>query len=97
MFSLGTEQRPIIVKVQSEKKGEKVALICKRFGWHYIIGLEYTEDLTDLRKALKDTLGPANVYDPCLCDSGLKYKFCCARKMKNFDIDQYVEEFDSQS
>jgi hypothetical protein len=28
IFSLGTEQRPIIVKVKSEEKGEKVALLC---------------------------------------------------------------------
>jgi len=97
MLSLGTEQRPIIVKVKTEEKGRKVALICERFGWHYIMGFEYAEDLTDLRKALKDALGPANVYDPCPCGSGSKYKFCCAKKMKHFDIDQYVEEFDSRN
>lgn len=50
MFTLGSEQRPIIVKVKSQEKGEKVALICERFSWHYIMGLEYTEDLTDLKK-----------------------------------------------
>lgn len=96
MFALGTEQHPIIVKVKTEEKGRQVALICERFGWHYIMGLEYEEDLTDLKKAIKSALGPVNVYEPCPCGSGSKYKFCCAKKMKNFDINQYAEEFDSK-
>jgi hypothetical protein len=93
MLPLGSEQRPIIVKVSSEAKGQKVAQICDRFGWHYIMGFEHDEDLTDLKKVLKDRMGPADVYAPCPCGSGEKYKFCCAKQMKNFDLDRYMAEF----
>ncbi|MEK4063870.1 MULTISPECIES: SEC-C metal-binding domain-containing protein [Paenibacillus] len=59
--------------------------VCEHFGWEIIAGIDFAEDLSDLKKALKDEFSPANVYDPCPCGSGAKYKFCCAPKMKNFD------------
>jgi hypothetical protein len=96
MLALGTKERPIIVKVKTYETGEKVARICEHFEWQYIMGMEYMEDLTDLKKALKDKLGPADVYHPCPCGSSVKYKFCCAKRMKNFDIHQYIEEFDAE-
>jgi tetratricopeptide (TPR) repeat protein len=93
MFSLGSEQRPIIVKVNSEEKGQKIAGICGHFGWQYIMGFEYDEDLTDLKKALRERMSPADAYSPCPCGSGEKYKFCCTKQMKNFDVNRYVAEF----
>jgi hypothetical protein len=80
MPSLGSEQRPVIVKVSSEKMMEKVAEICKKHGFHFIAGLEPVDDLTDLKRALKEMTAPNNVYDPCPCGSGAKYKFCCMKK-----------------
>lgn len=94
MDAWGSEKRPIIVKVKSDETAQKVALICERFGWKYILGFEFAEDLTDLKKALKEKLEPVHVYDPCPCGSGEKYRFCCAKKMKGFDISRYVKEFE---
>jgi uncharacterized protein YecA (UPF0149 family) len=86
MFPLGSEQRPIIVKVKSSEKAEKIAEICEQHNWKYIIGLELTEDLTDLKKAMKEQMKPASPYDPCPCNSGKKYRFCCAKKRIELDI-----------
>ena len=82
-----------MVKVNSEEKGQKIAQICDRFGLRFIMGIEFTEDLSDLKKALKERLAPDNPYDPCPCGSGQKYRFCCAKKMKNFDINGFIADF----
>lgn len=92
MYSLGSEQRPVVVKVATEEKAEKVAQVCERYGFHFIMGLDWYENLSDLKKALKERLAPGNVYDPCPCDSGKKYKFCCAEKVKNFNLDEFIAE-----
>ncbi len=62
---LGSEQRPIIVKSEILRT-EKVAEICEHYDWKYIIRLELTEDLTDLKKAMKERMKPASPYDPSL-------------------------------
>jgi SWIM/SEC-C metal-binding protein len=83
MAKIGTEKRPIIVRVQTEQRGIYVAEQCAEHGWHYIIGLEpdKPEDISDLQRALNPT-GPVksekvNRNDPCPCGSGRKYKKCC--------------------
>jgi len=67
--------------------------LCDKFGLHFIMGFEFTEDLSNLKKALKEKLTPSDPYVPCPCGSGEKYKFCCAKKMKNFDIDRFIKDF----
>jgi hypothetical protein len=94
MLALGSEQRPIIVKVKTEEKGEKIASICDHFGWKFIMGLEYSEDLTDLKRALLERLSPDSVYDPCPCGSENKFGFCCGKKMENFDVNMYIHDFE---
>ena len=47
MTKLGTEKRPIIVRVTTEERGRYVAQICEQHGWQYIIGFEDTEDTSD--------------------------------------------------
>lgn len=80
MPSLGSKQRPVIVKVTSEKMMRSVAEICGKHSFHFIAGLEPVDDLTDLKLALKEKAAPNNVYDLCPCGSGIKYKFCCMKK-----------------
>ena len=86
MANIGTEKKPIIVRVQTEERGMYVAQKCTEHGWHYIIGLEpdNPEDISDLEKALNP---PAPVRsekigrnDPCSCGSGKKYKKCCGTR-----------------
>ncbi|MBW4080758.1 SEC-C domain-containing protein [Paenibacillus sp. S150] len=72
---------------------EQVQRVCDYYGWNYIMGMEFIEDLNDLNKALLEQLTPENIYDPCPCGSGKKFKFCCAGKMKNFDLDAYLTDF----
>lgn len=86
MQPLGSSQRPVIVKVNSEMKARRVAEICEEYGFQYIVGIEVDEDITDLKKAIQQRHTPANVYDPCPCGSGKKYKFCCAKKPLELDI-----------
>jgi SWIM/SEC-C metal-binding protein len=84
MAKLGSEKKPIIVRVQTEARGKDVATICAEHGWHYIIGFEphKPEDISDLERALNPptpvtaTLTPSR-NDPCPCGSGKKYKKCC--------------------
>ena len=82
MAKLGSEKRPIVVRVPTDEKAKYVAEKCKENGWHYIIGFEpdKPEDLSDLK-----LLNPPHLIksekigrnDPCPCGSGKKYKKCC--------------------
>jgi len=92
VLSLGSRQCPIVVKVNSEEKGQKIAQICDRLGLHYIMGFELKEDLSDLKQVIKEKFAPASPYNLCPCGSGTKYKFCCAKKVKNLDIDRFIAD-----
>jgi SWIM/SEC-C metal-binding protein len=83
MAKLGSEKRPVVVRVQSDETARYVAETCAKNGWHYIIGFEpdKPEDISDLEKLLNppqlvksEKIGRN---DPCPCDSGKKYKSCC--------------------
>lgn len=86
MATLGSKQRPVIVKVTSQEMAAKVAKICDRYGLHFIAGIEAEENLTDLKKAIKEFSAPKNIYDPCPCGSRLKYKFCHMKKEIVLDL-----------
>jgi SWIM/SEC-C metal-binding protein len=84
MAKLGTKEKPIVVRVQSERRGQSVAQRCTENGWHYIIGIEpdKSEDISDLEKALNPPTPLRSVKvgrnDTCPCGSGRKYKKCCS-------------------
>jgi SWIM/SEC-C metal-binding protein len=84
MAKLGSEKRPIVVRVHTDEKARYVAETCVKNGWHYIIGFEpdKPEDISALEKLLNpqqpvksEKIGRN---DPCPCGSGRKYKKCCA-------------------
>ena len=77
---LGSHERPLVLRVTSEESLHDVIDICEHHGFIYVIGLEAPEDLTDLRKAIQQKMIPDDVYSPCPCGSGKKFKFCCAKK-----------------
>lgn len=85
-YPLGSEQRPLVLRVTSDKRLKEVTEKCEEYGFHFIIGLEPPEDLTDLKNAIKQKMTPNDVYSPCPCGSGKKFKFCCARKPIETDI-----------
>jgi len=84
MAKLGSEKRPIIVRVHSDEKAKYVADKCTENGWHYIIGFEMDkpEDISDLENMLHPP-APASASnkvgrnEPCHCGSGKKFKKCC--------------------
>jgi hypothetical protein len=85
-YPLGSEKRPLVLKVASERRLKEVTEVCEKHGFKYIIGLENLEDITDLKKAIKEKMTPSDVYSLCSCGSGKKYKFCCANKANDLDI-----------
>ena len=83
---LGTEKRPAVVNVQTNKRLKEVAIIFEEHGWEYTIGLEpdKPEDITDLEillNPLKPMVAAKKVgrNAPCPCGSGKKYKKCCGK------------------
>ncbi|MBU1398299.1 MAG: SEC-C domain-containing protein [Proteobacteria bacterium] len=83
MAKLGSEKRPVVVRVHTDEKARYVAETCTKNGWHYIIGFEpdKPEDISDLEKLLNppqlvrsEKIGRN---DPCPCGSVKKYKKCC--------------------
>lgn len=85
-YPLGSHERPLALRVTSEERLQEVIDICDKYGFIYVIGLEAPEDLTDLRKAIQQKMTPEDVYSPCPCGSGRKFKFCCAKKPVEIDI-----------
>lgn len=83
MAKLGSEKRPIVVRVHSDEKARYVAETCEANGWHFIIGFEpdKPEDISDLEKMLnppKPLISQkVGRNEPCPCGSGKKYKKCC--------------------
>jgi len=84
MAKLGSEKRPVILRVADEDRARAVAEICSENGWHFIIGFEpdQPEDISDLEKLLNPPAPTFNHIklgrnDPCFCGSGKKFKKCC--------------------
>jgi SWIM/SEC-C metal-binding protein len=85
MAKLGSEKRPVIVRVQDEDRAQEIAEICSENRWHFIIGFEpdEPEDISDLEKLLNPQEPVVNHIKlgrnaPCLCGSGKKFKKCCS-------------------
>lgn len=89
---LGKGDNSIVAYVRSEERAGKILRLCDRYGLPCIVEINYMEDLSDLRKALMQKLTPSNVYASCPCGSGQKFKFCCAAKLKHFDLEQWIGE-----
>ena len=85
MARIGTEKRPVVLRVQTERRGQEVAAICASNGIHYLIGIEpeLPEDVSDMDRALRPpepllAEPKTGRNDPCPCGSGKKFKKCCA-------------------
>ncbi len=84
MAKLGSEKRPLVLRVQSFERGQEVAALCGEHGAQFVMGVETDkpEDISDLERFLN----PPKVErrqpkvgrnDPCPCGSGKKFKKCC--------------------
>ena len=90
MAKLGTEKRPIIVRVKSNEMAEYVVNQCRANDWRYIIGFAVgneAEDISDLEGMLNPVMPAISVRigrnEPCKCGSGKKYKKCCGPELKH--------------
>ncbi|WP_018133133.1 tetratricopeptide repeat protein [Effusibacillus pohliae] len=88
--SLGSEQRPVVIDVNSEERAVRIGQVCDRLGLHYVIGFSVIEDLADLKQAMLARLAPEDPYQPCPCGSGSKFRFCCAKKWKSMTADELL-------
>ena len=84
MGNLGSEKRPAVARVKSQKRAEEILSICSKHGWKVIVGIEPNkpEDISDVERLLNPPeAAKAQVKtgrnEPCPCGSGKKYKRCC--------------------
>lgn len=84
MARLGSEKKPLILRVQNIARGEEIQKTCQEVGAHFILGVEADkpEDISDLERflnppTLRRTQPKVGRNDPCPCGSGEKYKKCC--------------------
>jgi len=85
-LKLGTEKRPVMLRVQNEERKTELQAVCAENKWHCAIEVDADseEDVTDL-DALQNPVQPIRVEkeigrnDPCHCGSGKKFKSCHGR------------------
>lgn len=84
MAKLGSEKRPVIVRVRNQNRMEEIVKICKKNDWRFLIGIEpdEPEDISDLEKLLHpskpmSTQLKTGRNESCHCGSGRKFKKCC--------------------
>ena len=84
MGTLGSEKRPAVARVKSQKRAEDILSICSKHGWKVIVGVEPNkpEDISDVERLLNPPEAAkaqlkTGRNDPCPCGSGKKYKRCC--------------------
>ena len=84
MAKLGTEKKPVVLRVQTQQRAAEMASICDDHGWRYIIGVEpdKPENVSHVERLLNKPLPVESKpkvgrNDPCSCGSGKKYKKCC--------------------
>lgn len=89
MARLGSEKRPVIVRVKTEGRARAITAACSARGWQCIAGVEpdEPEDISDFER-LMNPVPPARSEkvgrnEPCPCGSGKKYKRCCADKAES--------------
>ena len=84
MAKLGTNQRPAVVRVQTEERAVELLDLCNKHEIQVIIGIESDkqEDISDIKRILRPPVpvkAPPRIgrNDYCPCGSGKKYKSCC--------------------
>jgi SWIM/SEC-C metal-binding protein len=82
---VGTEKRPAIVQVQTEKRAGEIKKLCEKNSWFVEVNInpDEPEDVTAVDQLLNppEPLSVEKVgrNDPCPCGSGKKYKQCCGK------------------
>ena len=85
MAKLGSKKRPAVVRVNDMIRAAEMMSIGREHGWQVIVGVEpdKSEDISDIEKLLNPPKPISTSQlkigrnDPCICNSGKKYKKCC--------------------
>ena len=87
MTKLGSDKRPAVARVKTQKRAQEITKLCNERGWKVIVGIEADkpEDISDIEKLMNPQTVVKEIpevgrNDPCPCGSGLKYKKCCLSK-----------------
>ena len=87
MAKLGSDKKPAVARVKTQKRAQEITKLCNERGWKVIVGIEpdEPEDITDIEKLMNPQTVVKEIpkigrNDPCPCGSGLKYKKCCLGK-----------------
>jgi SWIM/SEC-C metal-binding protein len=87
MARLGTETRPLRVRLRNQEDLEVVSELCEEAGWKFIATLDPSQepDVSEINQVLglvSKSSSPLKIgrNDPCSCGSGKKYKKCCWQK-----------------
>lgn len=92
MAKLGTDKKPVVVRVQTVERAQEILDLCHKCGWKVVVGIEpdKPENIDDVKWLLKKRADQPRVVkiapfkvspnDYCPCGSGLKYKKCCLLK-----------------
>ena len=95
MAKLGSEKRPVIVRVKIEERAHAITAACTMRGWQCIAGVEpgEPEDISDFERLMNPATPVRSAKvgrnEPCLCGSGKKYKRCCADKAEGAEPDGF--------
>ena len=83
---LGTEKKPVVLRVKTESRAKELSALCTKNGWRYIMELDpdKPEDSTDLELLLNPpepqrAESKTGRNEPCPCGSGKKFKKCCGK------------------
>jgi SWIM/SEC-C metal-binding protein len=95
MAKLGSEKRPLVLRVQDPDRGREVSDRCEEAGAYFIVGIEpdRPEDISDLERflgapAVRRLQPKIGRNDPCPCGSGKKYKKCCLASDRERALDE---------
>jgi SWIM/SEC-C metal-binding protein len=90
MAKLGSQQKPLVIRVPSESRALELYNLCQSNNWHVIIGIEpnIKEDISDLKSKLNPDaivrrFEKVGRNEPCPCGSEKKSKSCCLRIQSN--------------
>jgi SWIM/SEC-C metal-binding protein len=95
MARLGSEKRPLVLRVQDPDRGREVSERCEEIGASFIVGIEpdRPEDISDLERflgapAVRRLQPKIGRNEPCPCGSGKKYKKCCLASYRKNALDE---------
>jgi len=87
----------ILVWAASEERARRISMVGLKFGIPVETKFGQPEELDEFACVLMNSLKLTDVYAPCPCDSGKKYKFCCGQRVKGKAVEAFIRDFGTSS